>query len=248
MPAIQRKQQKIFAGGLIVSPSGTLAQPGSTAAGAPVYSADLDVLMASARFLQGFAQQCVGNSSPVLQEMNANLLIITQQLAYLLQSGIPEWLTSETYFIGAQCRVGMTTYVSKTDNNQGNAVTDTNNWATLASLVAPSFNLNALPRAWCMFNGQGSVGPGSFYDNFSFTSVVRLGVGNYLLTFPALPHANYGYQLSCNQENASAATVQATRFPPDIKTATQLQVRTVSTFDSSGFDVPEVNVALFCTS
>lgn len=243
MPALLRKLQKIFGGSL--TPASNLAILGSTAAGAAVYSNDPDDIQSLTRYLQGFTQQTVGNSSPVLEEQNALNFLLTRQLSYLFQRGIPEWLSTETYWIGSFCSVAGVVFISKTDNNVGNAVTDTNNWATLASSVAPSYDARALAKGWISFNGQAGLAVNS---SFGIAGVTRLGgVGNYLLTFPALAAADYSFALSCTQENSVAATIMATRFPADIKTATTLQVRTVSNFDSSGFDAPEVNVQIFAS-
>lgn len=243
MSNLPRKLQKIFGGG-IGSASGNVAVIGSTADGVPAYSFDLDAIQSNLRYLQGFAAQTVGNSSPVLQEFNAILLMLTQQVAYLMQKGVAEWLATETYYIGNFASVVGVIFVSKTDNNIGNPVTDTNNWQTLAASISGAVvNPAQLASVWGLFNGSS----GSTSSSFGLTSFTKLGVGNYLLTFPALPNANYSFNLSCMQENSVAATIMATRFPPDIRTTTQFQVRTVSNFDSSGFDAPELSVQLFCT-
>ena len=137
MSSLPRKTQKIFGSGLTAS--GNVAQIGSTAGGTPVYSLDLDTLQGLAAYLNGFAAQTVKNSDPVLQEFNALMLMITQQLAYLLQSGVPEWDTNTTYWKGDWVRLAGTgaTAQSLTDNNTGHdPATDTNNWTTSQSTPA----------------------------------------------------------------------------------------------------------------
>jgi hypothetical protein len=66
--------------------------------------------------------------SPAQEDLNGLFLTITQQLAYILSSGIPEWDSTTTYYIGQFVRVGGVLYVSIADSNVGNVVTNTNKW------------------------------------------------------------------------------------------------------------------------
>lgn len=240
MSKILRAVQKIFAGSL--SAPSNISQFGSLKAGAANYSLDPKVIQALSNYLQGWNGATVGNSSPPMQDRNALDYLFSRQIAYLMQAGLAEWDADTTYFTDSFCSNAGVVYISKTDNNTGNLVTDTNNWKTLASTIAPSFNTSALAKGWINFSGQGGLFVSSA---FNINSVTRLGTGNYLLSFPAFPDASYLPMYCCAQENGIQATIMATRFPGDNKTPTTLQVRTVSNFDSSGFDSPEISVQLF---
>lgn len=128
MAAIPRKLQKIFGGSLVAA--NNIAQIGSTITGTPVYSIDLDVIQSLSAYLNGFAAQVVnGTNSPVLEEVNAFFRMVTQQLAYLFETGIPEWNVSTTYFKKSIVNDGNgRLYRSLTDNNLANAVTNTTHW------------------------------------------------------------------------------------------------------------------------
>lgn len=175
MPAFPRKTQRVIGSGLSVP--GNVAQWGSTQAGTPVYSGDLDVLQALDNFLNGLNGMIVGNRSPVMEELTGAFLVITQQLAYTLQAGIPEWDTSTEYFIGGFCRVGFEVYVSLSDGNAGNdPTTDTNNWQPYRDRVAPA---KTIAKAWVNFNGNN----GTILASQNVTSVVRTAAGCYTITF-----------------------------------------------------------------
>ena len=201
MSAIPRKLQKIFGGGL--TPSGNVANFGSLAAGTPVFSNDPDAIQTAA-WLNGLTAALVGNRSPALEDLNGVFLTITQQLAYLLQAGVPEWDPSTPYFQNQICR-GVGTRVlfySITDNNLNHAVTDSNNWLPLAStLVGPP-----VCAAWAEFDGINVVGGNArLINSFNVSSVLKNAAGSYTVNFAnALPSANYVLAGSCGSEDANA--------------------------------------------
>lgn len=190
MAKITRKNQKIFAGN--VSPTDVVAQFGSLAALSPQYSSDPDVIQALPAYGAGWAPALInapgGNSSPAFQDDNAIKFLVTRQLAYLFQSGLAEWDTSTIYFIGSWVQVAGVCYVSKTDNNQGNAVTDGNNWKTLASTF---LNLGAsVAKAWVNFDGR----TGAIFASFNVSTIVRTATGCYTVVFGTpLADANYAW-------------------------------------------------------
>lgn len=128
MPALPRKFQKIFGGALVAA--NNIAQIGSTITGTPVYSTDLDTIQALTAYLNGFAAQVVnGTNSPVLEEVNAFFRMVTQQLAYLFESGIGEWNSATTYYKKSIVNDGNgRLYRSLTDNNLNNALSNTTHW------------------------------------------------------------------------------------------------------------------------
>lgn len=183
--------QKIFAGG--ISPAGNVAQPGSTVTGTPVYTADPATLQALAAWADGLASQLInapgGLSSPVLEELNGILLLLTYQIAYLKQAGIPEWDVAVTYYIGSFANVAGVPYVSKTDDNVGNDPTiDSTNWKTYASTLLGASD--PLLKAWVVFDGR----TGAIDHAFNVSNVSRTSAGIYQITFAAaLAQDLYGF-------------------------------------------------------
>lgn len=119
MAKLQRKSAKLFAENAAAA-AGGLAQFGSLAAGTPNYSTDPDVIQALAAYANGWSAAVLGTKSPALEDRNALDYLLSYQQAYIMQRGIPEWLDTETYYIGSFASVGYALYVSKTDNNIGN--------------------------------------------------------------------------------------------------------------------------------
>lgn len=136
LPNLPRVPQKVF--GSVAAPTNNFIQFGSLAAGAVNYTKDLTAIQALAAFDLGWAGAVVGNHSPSLEDMNGLFLLSFSQLAYLLQKGIPEWNADTNYFTGHLCMSGGVIYRSKTENNLGNPVSDTNNWIEyVASVYTP---------------------------------------------------------------------------------------------------------------
>ena len=142
MAKLAVKPLKIF--GSALSPTGNIAQPGSVAAGAAVYSSDLTVLQALSAWLNGYAA-CVintggGQSSPVLEELNGILYTLTYTLAYLKEEGIAEWDATVNYQTSSFATNGAgVIYHSKVADNLNHAIpvgaSDTY-WETLASMLS----------------------------------------------------------------------------------------------------------------
>ncbi len=201
MSALTRKLQKIF--GLSLTPTGNVANFGSLAAGTPAYSADPDSIQTAA-WLNGLAAALIGNRSPALEDLNGVLFVLTRQIAYLMQSGVPEWIATETYWTNQFARVGGVLYVSLTDNNTANdPTTDATNWIPLANQMKGQ----AVCRAWAIFDGL-NESPAGFarpISLFNVTNITKNGPGSYTVNFAsALPSANYTLGGSCGSEDGQA--------------------------------------------
>lgn len=133
--------QKIFSGD--VNPTNIVSQFGSLAYGDPNYSDDPDVIQNLNAWLLGWEAALIDGKYPTIQDMNAVFYVISRQLAYLQQAGIPEWKTDIEYFTGSIARdsVGRL-YKSLTDNNLGNALTDAANWFLYHSPVIYEMTAN----------------------------------------------------------------------------------------------------------
>lgn len=135
MANLARKIQKIFGNTLGATPNG-LSVFGSFAAGAPSYSTDPDAIQGSPQFDGGWTNSIIGTNSPALEDMNSIFYVISYQLAYLLQKGLPEWGSTTEYFIGDLAKDSSgNIYKSIQDNNTNNLLTDSAWW----SLVSASY-------------------------------------------------------------------------------------------------------------
>lgn len=132
MPKITRKTQKIFAS----NNPGDLGVFGSAQLGSPATSSDINTIQ-SAAYEQGWSDAVIdGNKRPPLEEFNGIKYVNDYQNAYLLQEGIAEYDSATNYYIGSLAKESGTSniYKSLTDDNIGNALTDTANWEFLSNL------------------------------------------------------------------------------------------------------------------
>lgn len=250
MANLPRKLQQIFGGS--IPAAGNIAKFGSLAAGSPAYSLDPDEIQ-TARWLQAFGAALInapgGLASPALQDMNAALFLITRQLAYIFQKGMPDWITDEVYYIDDFVKVGGVVFISKTDNNTGNdPLVDTNNWKTLASTLTTGIQL---ARAWVCFSGV----DGSIFSAYNVSSVNKTASGSYVLNFTTpFTDALYAFGGSCGtpagapwrsgDDNSLVGGVSGRTM---IKSTGQLSVFCWDRGDGTTQDAGAVSVMIFGT-
>lgn len=113
MAILTRVLQKIFGSTADTAELGVI---GSEDAGAAATSSNLDTIQSLSQFLAGlFAITSGGTGLPKLQDFNSLFLLITSQLKYLYQAGIPEYHPSENYYANISIvQSGGIVYVSKT--------------------------------------------------------------------------------------------------------------------------------------
>lgn len=127
MAKLDRIVQLLFASNAGVDEIGKF---GSLAAGLPATTTDPAEVESLSNFLDGWFGAVVGENSPAIEDMNALFFLLFYQLAYLFQAGVSEWDTDTIYYIGSLVNDGTgRLYVSLTNDNTGNALTDTANWA-----------------------------------------------------------------------------------------------------------------------
>lgn len=117
MPRFPRVMQKIFGEN---AGSQQIAQFGSLAAGSPTFTSDPATIQALSQFLDGWYGAIQGAANPAIEDTNALFVLAFKQLAYILQSGIPEWDDETTYYIGNVVCIGDQygmQFVSLADNN-----------------------------------------------------------------------------------------------------------------------------------
>lgn len=242
MPAIPRVVQKVFGSSLI--PTDNVAVFGSLKAGAPAYSSDAATIQSLAGFLSGLNGAVIGNNSPAIQDLNGLFLLITQQLAYILQRGVPEWDATENYFANSFAQVDGEVYVSLTNDNLNNdPVTDTNNWQSLRNRIAPA---KTISKAWVNFDGT----TGTILASENVSSVVRTGAGRYTITFTtAMADANYVVVGTCGAanggSNSSPAGNNNALTRDTITTTTQVSVWLPKPDELYGEDADLVSVVIF---
>lgn len=127
---IARATQKLFGSN---AGAAQLAQFGSLAASAPQTYSGASVspalIQALAGFLTGWDAAVIGANSPAIEDMNSLCYLFAYQIAYLLQTGIPEWDSATNYFVGSIVNDGSgNLYVSLTNSNINNALTSATNW------------------------------------------------------------------------------------------------------------------------
>ena len=97
MAKLQRKSAKVFAESASAGIGG-ISQFGSLAAGDINYSKDVDVIQALDAYKNGWSAAVTGNKSPAIEDRNALDYLLSYQQAYIMQHGVPEWLSTETYY------------------------------------------------------------------------------------------------------------------------------------------------------
>ena len=131
MAALTRVLQKIFGSSAGTDQRGII---GSFAAGTPTTTVDPLEMQSLSNYLAGWYSVVVGQNSPAIQDMNALDFLITRQLAYIFERGVPEYDSTTTYYTGCLVTSAGVLYVSLTNNNLGNALTSSTNWYTPQSL------------------------------------------------------------------------------------------------------------------
>lgn len=136
MAKITRKLLKVFASNAVNN--GVF---GSAQAGTKVLSSNIDTLQGLPAWLNGWLDATISAQKlPTLEEMQAIDYVITTQLSYLFQEGIPEYLGTQTYYENSIVKKAGTyeLYGSKIDDNLGNALpiqVDDANWQYLGDLA-----------------------------------------------------------------------------------------------------------------
>lgn len=237
MAKIVRCTQKVFAGS--VTATGNNAVFGSLAAGSPAYSNDPATIMSLDAWVEGWPSATIGNQSPARQDFSGYQLATTSQLAYILQEGIAEYDAATVYYTNSLAKSGSTIYRSLTDDNTGNAVTDTANWAVY-------LQQGGAARAMVNFNGTGSIGVNQTINaQINVASVLKNAVGDYTITF-TVPFSNTNYlgPIGGGEEtNGIDSLLTVGRASGATKTTSQIRIRTRE--GDTPKDSPDVSVVFF---
>lgn len=137
MAKIPRVYQRLFGS---TATAGQVKRFGSLAAGSPFTSTDAADIQSLSQWLDGWFASVMGGNSPAIEDMNAIFFVIAQQLGYLMQAGVAEWDATTIYYIGSLVNSAGAVYVSLTDTNTNNAVTDATKWKRRTTKVVSKNN------------------------------------------------------------------------------------------------------------
>ena len=197
MDKIVVKNQRIFAGSS--GATGNISQFGSYKAGATIYSEDISTLQNLSAWTTGMTGACSATNVPTIQDLNALFYVLTRQLAYLMQSGIPEWKATITYYIGSivsNCAGDI--YISVIDDNLNQALTDSTKWVislsdnitTAGANYTPIASDNIINVVYTDFSGFTLPAPSPVFAGRKF----------WVRTTSATEGYNLGYGFICNGE------------------------------------------------
>ena len=149
MSKIERKSFKIF--GETASEE-NIGQFGSAIAGTKLNTGDIEEIQALEAWSKGWESATVGeNRYPAMQERTGVDKVFSYQIAYMLQQGIPEWGETTNYAVGSVVKIikdgVVSLYTSLTNNNVGNAVTDTAHWQIMGQANIDLSNLSEAGQA-----------------------------------------------------------------------------------------------------
>ena len=136
MAKLVRSTQKIFAES--ANNNGVF---GSLQAGNKQYSNDIATIQSLGAYNQGWNAATISSEKlPPLEEFQSLQYMMTSQLAYIFQQGVPEWDAGTTYYQGSMVKVigsngDYALYASLTNDNTGNQVTDGVNWKLVYNTV-----------------------------------------------------------------------------------------------------------------
>lgn len=140
MAKITRALQKLFGSSAAATELGKF---GSLAEGTPEYATTPAEIQERSAYLGGWFDAIIGNNSPAIEDRNSLDYLFARQLAYLFQAGVPEWEVGTEYHAGSFCQVDGVIYVSLTDTNTGNEVSDFSNWTPLGNSLKTIRNITS---------------------------------------------------------------------------------------------------------
>lgn len=123
---LPRVYQKIFGELADTTTPKRIAQFGSVVSGDPLLTGNIETIQALANWSNGWVGSTVTDRRyPTAEETTGVNKVLSQQLAYLLQKGIPEWDPDTTYYAdNCYCQYGGKIWISRADNNTDNTPDD----------------------------------------------------------------------------------------------------------------------------
>lgn len=144
MAKLTRKTQKIFADSAAASQITAFGSIKANSPNPPVYSKDPDIIQSN-EFMQGWSGATQDDYAPYRQDMNAIQNLVTRQLAYLYQAGIPEYDSATQYYANCSfCQINGVIYLCIQDALNKLPTTEPTYWKEIdfskfAPLNSPAF-------------------------------------------------------------------------------------------------------------
>lgn len=111
MAKLTRKTQKIFADSAAASQITVFGSIKENSPNPPDYSKDPDLIQSN-EYMQGWSGATQDDYAPYRQDMNAIQYLVTRQLAYLYQAGIPEYDSATQYYANCSfCQINGVVYL-----------------------------------------------------------------------------------------------------------------------------------------
>lgn len=191
MPKLTRYKQKIFCGD--VPFQNNIAVFGSLKEGTPLFSASPDDIQSKTAYGLGWSGAAVYNQAPALQDMNALQYLFSRQLAYLMQSGVAEYLATESYYLGSVVSSSGTLYKSLVDDNLNQSLADNTKWECIAGKGSGQVPLGAIVPITSGLTGAMNVPTsGSVVDGYMRADGSTIPAGNKVSgTTPNLSNSIY---------------------------------------------------------
>lgn len=184
MSKLTRVVGKVFGSGAGVD---QISVFGSLFAGSSAFTTDPATAQSLSNFLTGWNAAAIGGNAPAIEDMNSVLFVLAYQIAYLLQAGVAEWNTATPYYIGSLVNDGFgLTYKSLTDNNQGNALTDSTNWVKFSGPA----NVATKTANYTLTTSDGIIFCNDSGGSFSVTLPTAVGATGMVYT---IKKANAGF-------------------------------------------------------
>lgn len=164
MSKLTRINQKIFGESGASTEFGKI---GSESAGTPETTKDLAEIQSLSQY-DGGLYDCTndGNEPPRIEDLNALYLLLSSQIRYAFQAGIPEWHADAEYYVGVSfCQVAGVIYRSITGsegspNVNNDPTTSTANWEeremTPAGVITEFAGVSTPPR-WLACDGTSTL-------------------------------------------------------------------------------------------
>ena len=210
---------------------GDFGQIGSQAAGTPITTKDLTTMQALPQYLDGLTAVAANQGGvvlPYLEDINSLLLLLTSQVAYVMQNGIPEWLNDvdQRYYadVSFVTRNGIVYQAILGDdstniNAQRDPATETSWWRIA---VNPGVDTGFVVGDVSMRMGN-AVAPSAAFPRFcmtNFTDPTALSTTNWPLLVPYLRDQTAVYLEGLTGEvSAFPGTVAASVITLDDTTA-----------------------------
>lgn len=165
MGILTRVKQLIFGS---TASSSEMGKIGSDAAGSPATTKDLALIQSLSQYAAGlYAITASAGQPPRIEDLNALYFLVTSQIAYVFQAGIPEWDSTTDYFanISFVTKGGIIykslTGTGGTPNTGNDPSSDVINWSPDDAIVEKTRALAAeallAPKAGPTFTGHVTV-------------------------------------------------------------------------------------------